>query len=106
MSPMTKIIEATGMLDGAKGSQLRETIVNAISEGSKTILVDLKNVTFIDSSGLGALVAALKVSRTASVDLYLCSITDQVQMLFELTSMDQIFQILPSQNEFLATVGA
>jgi anti-anti-sigma factor len=106
MSPKTKIIQVSGILDGVQGSQIRDEITTAITDGSKTVLVDLEQVSFIDSSGLGALVAALKAVRSSGAELYLCSVANQVQMLFELTSMNQVFKILPNRNAFLETVGS
>uniref|UniRef100_UPI00262F8232 STAS domain-containing protein n=1 Tax=uncultured Thermosynechococcus sp. TaxID=436945 RepID=UPI00262F8232 len=58
------------------------------------LLLDCAEVTFIDSSGLGALVVALKTVRTAGGQLYLRNVPKQMMMLFELTSMDKVFQIV------------
>jgi anti-anti-sigma factor len=54
----------------------------------------------MDSSGLGALVSSLKTTRSAGAEFYVCSVADQVQMLFEMTHMNRVFQILPNQDEF------
>jgi anti-anti-sigma factor len=105
MDPMTMIIEASGVFDATQGAKVRDDITVAIQTGRKVVLVDLEKVTFIDSSGLGALVAALKTVRAEGSELYLCSVANQVQMLFELTSMSQVFRILPSRHAFLETVG-
>lgn len=64
------------------------------------MLVDFKDVTFMDSSGLGALVLAFKTLRAADTKLVLCSINEQVRILFELTNMDKVFEIFPSQDAF------
>ncbi|MBC6434804.1 STAS domain-containing protein, partial [Nostoc sp. HG1] len=53
-----------------------------------------------DSSGLGALVSAMQIVRNANGKLFICSISDQVRMLFELTKMDRIFQTFADQDEF------
>jgi anti-anti-sigma factor len=53
----------------------------------------------MDSSGLGALVLSLKTVRSAGAKLFLCSINDQIKMLFELTSMDRVFEIFSSREE-------
>ena len=58
----------------------------------------------MDSSGLGALVSALKSIRNSNGDMVICSPNDQVQMLFELTSMTKIFKIYSTINEFNATL--
>lgn len=106
MSRQVKIFQPTGILDGAKANQLRREISDAVSVGSDTVLLDLQGVTFMDSSGLGALVSSLKTVRSAGGQLYICSITNQVKMLFELTSMDRVFEIYPDQNTFSQAVLA
>ncbi|NEP16409.1 MAG: STAS domain-containing protein [Leptolyngbya sp. SIO4C1] len=100
MNVGVRIIEPTGILDGLKGDQLRQQVDAAIAANIQILLIDLSNITFVDSSGLGALVSVLKKTRAASCEMYVCSVNDQVRMLFELTSMDQVFNILPSRAQF------
>jgi len=100
MNSVVQIIEPEGILDGTKTDDFQHQINQSIESGVHTILVDFSNVTFMDSSGLGALVKAFKSLKTAEVDLFICSINDQIKMLFELTSMDQYFSILSNREEF------
>jgi anti-anti-sigma factor len=106
MSRQVKIFQPSGILDGARANQLRREISEAIASGPDIVLLDLKEVTFMDSSGLGALVSALKTVRSSGGKLSVCSINDQVKMLFELTSMDRVFEIYPNQDAFHQTVLA
>ena len=100
MSSEVKVLQPTGILDGTKAAQFRQDISKLVETGAKTILVDFKDVTFMDSSGLGALVLALKTVRAANGNLMVCSINEQIKILFELTSMDRIFEIFENQEEF------
>lgn len=95
-----KIIQPSGILDGTKVHHIRQEINSIINAGAAIVLIDLANVTFMDSSGLGALVIALKAVRTAGGKLFLCSVNDQVKLLFELTSMDRVFEVFPNRAEF------
>jgi anti-anti-sigma factor len=95
-----KIIQPTGILDGTKVQHIRQEINSIIEAGAAIVLIDLADVTFMDSSGLGALVIALKAVRTAGGKLFLCSVNDQVKLLFELTSMDRVFEVFPNRAEF------
>ncbi len=95
-----KIIQPAGILDGTKVQHIRQEINSIINAGAAIVLIDLANVTFMDSSGLGALVIALKAVRTAGGKLFLCSVNDQVKLLFELTSMDRVFEVFPNRAEF------
>ncbi len=104
MNSVFEVIEPKGILDGTKAVSFREKINQSINNGVEIILVDFSDVTFMDSSGLGALVLALKTVRSADVKLALCSINEQVKMLFELTSMDRVFEIFLSREEFENTL--
>ena len=98
MSSAVQIIEPKGILDGTKASDFRENIDRCIKAGVQIILVDFTNVTFMDSSGLGTLVLSLKTVRNAGIKMFLCSINEQVKMLFELTSMDRVFEIFDNRE--------
>ena len=100
MSLVVQIIEPSGILDGTKADEFRQEISESVNNGTQVILVDFTNVTFMDSSGLGALVLSLKTIRTNGAKLFLCSLNEQIKMLFELTSMDRVFSICSSREEF------
>ncbi len=107
MSPAI-VLKPTGVFDGVLARGFRHDITDCLHGGSTLILVDFQSVTFMDSSGLGALVMALKSVRAKGGKLFLCSLNDQVRLLFELTRMDQVFNILPDaaafENQVLAAV--
>jgi anti-sigma B factor antagonist len=100
MNSLVQIIEPKGILDGTKTHEFHHQLDKSIEIGAQIILIDFQNVTFMDSSGLGALVKALKIVNAADVQLFLCSVNDQIKMLFELTSMDSYFNIYNSREEF------
>lgn len=101
MNSNVKVIEPSGILDGIKGNHLRREIGDIVANNADIILIDLKDVKFIDSSGLGALVSAMQIVKKANGKLFICSANDQVKMLFQLTKMDRIFQIFADQDEFV-----
>lgn len=100
MSPTIKVVQPTGLLDGSKANQVRREINECLEAGAQIVLLDLKDVTFIDSSGLGSLVSALKTVRSSGAKMLICSISDQVRILFELTSMDRVFKVYANREEF------
>ena len=100
MNAPIKVVQPHGILDGTKAEKFRQSVSELVQEKAQIILIDFKNVTFMDSSGLGALVLSLKTVRAAGAQLFLCSINDQIQMLFELTSMDRVFEIFDNREEF------
>jgi anti-anti-sigma factor len=100
LTEQVKIFQPSGSLDATQSQAFRQEITEILEDGTKVVLVDLKNVTFMDSSGLGALVLAFKTLRAANSKLVLCSINEQIRILFELTGMDKVFEIFANQDEF------
>lgn len=100
MNSVVKTVEPTGILDGMRAAEFRQEITEYVEQGAKVILIDFKEVTFMDSSGLGALVLSLKTIRNNSARMYICSVNEQIKMLFELTSMDRVFDIYDDRETF------
>lgn len=73
-------------------------------ETEKHIVLDLSNLTFVDSSGLGALLFCLKRLNQHDGDLKLCNITKPVRVLFELVRLHQIIEVFNSREEALASI--
>lgn len=100
MSKSSKVLEPSGLIDNEGGTQIRRDVSDLLELGIEAILIDCTNITFMDSSGLGALVATLHHVRKQEAQLYLCSLNDQVGIILELTKMDKIFDILPDRAAF------
>lgn len=105
MSLRVEVIEPTDILDGTTAKTLHEMVRQALDADVQVVLVDCAAVTFIDSSGLGALVLALKMSRAAGCRFCLCAINQQVDMLFKLTDTHQVFDIYPDRTAFEAAIA-
>lgn len=100
-----RVLAPSGILDGTQAEEIRTQVNSALANGAKTLLMDLKDTTFVDSSGLGTLVSVLKKVRAQECEMVVCSINPQVKMLFELTSMDQVFQIFENRKAFETSVS-
>ncbi len=81
-------------LDAANVIQFKDTMRQLTEAGPSQIVLDLSAVTFLDSSGLGAVVAVLKALRTGQ-NLQLTNLTPPVERVFQLTRMDKVFSIQP-----------
>lgn len=106
MSTLVKVVQPTGILDGTKAGQFRQEISQLVEDKAEVVLIDFRDVTFMDSSGLGALVLALKTVRASGGKMFICSVNEQIRMLFELTSMDRVFQIFASRDDFDAHLAS
>jgi anti-sigma B factor antagonist len=89
------VLTVWGELDAYTAPRLRERIIGVVGDGVDRLVVDLTRVTFMDSSGLGTLVAAKK--RLHVSDKSLCLVLDPEQRslrrLFEITSLDRVLPI-------------
>jgi len=104
MNSEVRVIQPLGRLDVTSATKFRREITEVAATKPKYLLIDLTDVSFMDSSGLGALVSALKSIRTVDGDMAICSLSEQVQMLFELTSMSKIFKIYNDREDFNASI--
>lgn len=100
MANIFQVIQPKGILDSVNTNNLRRDILDVINGEVKIVLLDLQDITFMNSSGLGALVATLKAVKSAGGELALCSLSDQVRIIFELSRMERIFQVFGDPQEF------
>ena len=89
-----EIYEPTGrILSAVNSNDFHGCIDAAFKAGATTVLIDLKNVMFMDSQGLGTLISARNHAESLSIKIVLCSLSGQARMLLELAGVDQIFTI-------------
>ncbi|GAP95175.1 STAS domain-containing protein [Leptolyngbya sp. NIES-2104] len=100
MSHPVKVVKVCGILGHTQAKQFKQDIFDVIAAGTVQILVDFEQATFMDSSGLGALVSSLKVVKAAQGTLALCSLGQEIRMLLELADVIQFFPIFANQLEF------
>jgi anti-anti-sigma factor len=100
MSNLYKVFNPSGIIDEQAAENLREEIRSATAAGYRHILIDMHGVTFMNSSAVGILVTILKELRNQAGELYLCALSDQVQVMLELSRMNLIFRCFASIREF------
>jgi anti-sigma B factor antagonist len=97
-----QVIAPRGRLTMVSARTFRETVVGAIENARGGVfVVDLSQVEFVDSSGLGALVACLKTARQGGGDLRLAAPSEQVSMVLGLTNLDRVLRPRASVEEAL-----
>jgi anti-sigma B factor antagonist len=87
------VVEVSGELDLATAPELRERLDAHLDAGRYTIVVDLRSVTFLDSTALGVLVGALKRCRERDGDLRLTTAEPRILKLFTITGLNETFSI-------------
>ncbi len=90
-------------LDAHNADELKQELAGLFAGGKNGVVVDLKEVRFIDSSGLGALVSGFKNASARQADLKLSGLQSQVKSMFELTRLHRVFAIYTTMDEALAS---
>jgi anti-sigma B factor antagonist len=88
------VLDLSGRITLGEGSvQLRDAIRDLIGKGQKNILLNLGDVSYIDSSGLGELVSAYTTSKNQGASLKLLKLTKKVHDVLQLTKLYTVFDI-------------
>ena len=88
------VLDLSGRITLGEGSVvLRDTIREALGQGNKKILLNLGDVTYIDSSGIGELVSAFTAVRKEGGELKLLNLTKKVHDLLQITKLYTVFDI-------------
>ncbi len=87
------VVEVGGEIDVYTAPKLRETIVSLVDDGQYHLVVDLEQVEFLDSTGLGVLVGGLKRVRTHDGSLSLVCTQERLLKIFRITGLTKVFDI-------------
>jgi anti-sigma B factor antagonist len=90
------VVSVYGELDVASAPELRERLIELVTGGAHLLILDLEGLDFLDSTGLGAIISALKRARTNGGDLRLVCTQSRIRRLFEITALDKAFPLFPS----------
>ncbi|MFN8075722.1 MAG: STAS domain-containing protein [Kineosporiaceae bacterium] len=99
------VVEVGGDLDVQTGPALREVLYELAAKGGQDVVLDLSQVSFLDSSGLGVLVGALKRTRAAGGSLRLAGCSGSVLDVLTLTGLNRVFALEPDVATALAGEG-
>ena len=86
---------------GEESNALREKVKSLIAGGKKKVVLNMNNVTFIDSAGLGTLVAAHHSAKTQGASLKLCHLGSKFQEVLQITKLLTVFDVHNSEAEAL-----
>ncbi len=100
------VLQVAGEIDMASAPQLRQRVVALVTDGVRALVLDLSNIGFCDSTGLGVIVAAVKRLRTNDGDLRVVTDDERLLALFEITRLDQVFEVFPDIDAASATAPA
>ena len=92
------VIEINGEVDMYSSPDVRTIIIELTKSKKPTIMIDLRNVCYMDSSGLATLVEGLQLTGKYDGAFKLINLRDEVLEVFELTRLDHIFEIYDSKE--------
>ena len=98
------VLDLSGRITLGEGSvQLRDAVSGLISKGTKGILLNLSDVNYIDSSGLGELVSAFTTAKNQGADVKLLGLTKKVKDVLQLTKLYTVFDIYDDEASAIAS---
>ena len=96
--PPWTVLSVGGDLDVVGAPDLRQAVVTAVAEGSRLLVLDLSELDFVDSFGLGAVVGALKRVRQRGGELALVCPSSRIRRVFEICDLDRILALHDSTD--------
>ncbi|MET7478172.1 STAS domain-containing protein [Streptomyces sp. NPDC005648] len=107
MEPVTAgkdgaVLRVGGEIDVYTAPKLREAILELVDAGASHIIADLREVEFLDSTGLGALIGAQNRLRTRDGSFRLVIASDRILRIFRITGLDKVFEIHASVADAVA----
>ena len=89
------VVTVAGEVDVETAPRLRKALISAGDVPAPMVVVDLREVTFLDSTGLGVLVAGLKRARENGGDLRLVATSSHILRMLAITRLDSVFSVYP-----------
>jgi anti-sigma B factor antagonist len=92
-------------LEGDDSLAFKERLKSLVADGSNHIVMDLGNVGFLDSQGLGALISCLKVLRQSEGSFTLTNLSEPVEAVLRITRLIRVFDVQPTVEDALKNLG-
>lgn len=93
------ILDIVGHIKGSEVSQFRASVQKALSEEHTFVVANMHEVGFIDSSGVGMLITCHQDLKSVNGRLVLMNLSDDIYDLFEMTSIDRLFEIVDNEKD-------
>jgi anti-sigma B factor antagonist len=102
--PGASIVDLNGEIDVYTSPKVKETISELIDKGHYALVINLENVRYIDSTGLGVLIGGLKRVREHSGSVNLVCTNPQIKKIFDITGLSKIFGIYDNEKAACASL--
>jgi anti-sigma B factor antagonist len=98
------VLDVVGEIDIYTSPEFKEAVTSAINEGQRAIIINMLNVSYMDSSGFGTLLSATKRLRPVNGMLCLSGCNDATMRMLQITRLNTIFGVYDTEEEALAQV--
>ncbi len=88
------VLKLSGEIDAHTAPKLKTTLLELLSEENNNVVVDLEEVSYMDSTGLGVFISALKQSKDQNSSFKLINLQENVYRLFNITGLDEVIHIV------------
>ena len=99
------VLELKGRLDASSAKNLKDKVQSLVDQQRVRLVMDMGGIDFIDSSGLGVLVSALRSTNKKGGDIKVAAIADQIRAIFELTRLHRIFEVFDTAEDAVSSFG-
>ena len=96
------VIKADGRIDGLNARQFQEDLTAEISEKDNTLILNFESLSYISSAGIRVILTTAKMLQRRRGRLALCSLTDSVREIFEISGFDQIIPVHATKEEAIS----
>ena len=105
--PGLAVLVVGGEVDYEVSPQLKARLMKAIKAGTRRLVLDLTDVSFIDSTAIGVIAGVVeRLDEVGGGSVAVVSTHEKVMQIFEITGLDRVFTIYPTRDEALSKVGA
>ncbi|MFC1628757.1 STAS domain-containing protein [Gemmatimonadota bacterium] len=94
------------IMGGPDATSLHEKLHELIETGTRSVVIDLRDVDWMNSSGLGILIGGLSAIRKSGGDLRLASVTEKIEEVLRITKLDRVFDVFGSTEEAVTSYGS
>ncbi len=98
----TLIAKTGGRVDGANAREFQSALEAAIDDNTSAVILDMERLSYISSAGLRVILLTAKSLQGRNAKFAVCSLSESIQEVFEISGFDKIISIHPSQAEALA----
>lgn len=93
------VLDVRGQIRGSEVGDFKNFVRTCLRDGQRDLVLNLAEVQFIDSSGVGMLIHLLQEVRSQGGDIRLLNLSEDIHDLFEMVAIDRLFQILSGEQE-------